>query len=493
MKKIIKKFNNLVKNTIFKVKNKTNNNFGISVFNKYLITSLVSLFIYLFYLLIPLLYDKTWVQANIESKLLSEFKLNVSTSSDISYRILPAPHFLIKDSKIFVGNDEKKKIIAEIKNLSVFLGQGKFFNKEKMNIKKLVINDANFSLLRSDLKLLNYLKNKKFSNKKIEINKSNIFLNNNLGEIISIIKVHKTTLFFDNKKLSNFFNLKGNIFNVPFTFDFNSSHDSIKYEKINFNSRPLKLSISNTSSKKKELNSGKNNIVFLKSKINTVYNVEQKLITFKSDNSKLDGSQLYYIGEISTHPFDLILKVYLDNLRTSKLFNINPVLIEFIRSGLLFNENISVKMSIIINSSEKKEIFQNTKINFNIVNGKLNFDNTIFDNNKIGLLKINNSNLFLENNNLILNTDILFEVKDSNNLFSLLNTNKKLRKKIENVLINLDYDFLNNEIKFNDVKVNNNNVSDQFLNIIEEFSDNNSNNKVKSRQLINKLLSIYEG
>ena len=102
MKKIIKKFNNLVKNTIFKVKNKTNNNFGISVFNKYLITSLVSLFIYLFYLLIPLLYDKTWVQANIESKLLSEFKLNVSTSSDISYRILPAPHFLIKLLKFLI-------------------------------------------------------------------------------------------------------------------------------------------------------------------------------------------------------------------------------------------------------------------------------------------------------------------------------------------------------------------------------------------------------
>ena len=110
MKKIIKNFNNLVKRTIFKVQNKTNSNFNISSFNKYLITFIASLFICIFYLLLPVLYDKTWVQTNIESKLLNEFKVNLSTSADISYRILPAPHFLIRDSKILMGDGEKKKI-----------------------------------------------------------------------------------------------------------------------------------------------------------------------------------------------------------------------------------------------------------------------------------------------------------------------------------------------------------------------------------------------
>ena len=78
MKQIIKNFNNLVKKTILKVQNKTNNNFNISNFSKYLISFLL-LFFYLFYLLIPLLYDKNWVYANIESKLLNEFKINLST------------------------------------------------------------------------------------------------------------------------------------------------------------------------------------------------------------------------------------------------------------------------------------------------------------------------------------------------------------------------------------------------------------------------------
>ena len=493
MKKIIKNFNNLIQRTIFKVQNKTNNNFNISSFNKYLISFIAVLFIYLFYLLIPLLYDKAWLQTNIENKLLNDFKMNLSTSANISYRILPAPHFLIKDSKIMVKKGKEKKSIAEIKNFQAFLHQGNFFNKEKMNIKKVVIKDANFSLLRSDLKLLNELKKRIFSKKKIKINNSNIFFKDNLEEIILIIKIDKIDLFFDNEKLYNVLNLKGEVFNLPFVFNFNNRFDSTKYEKINFKSKKIKLNISNESIKKKKLILGENNISFLTSTINTKYSIREKLITFKSNESRLSNTQASYDGELSINPFDLNFDIYLDNHKISKLLNINPILIEFIKSGMLFNNNISVKNSITIKSNDKNEFFQNAKINFNIVNGNLNFDNSVFVNNKIGLLELNNSNLFLENNNLILNTNIFFQIKNSDALFSFLNTSKKSRKNLNNVLINLDYNFLKNEIIFNDIKIDNNNVSEQFLNVLEGFSDNNSNNIIKSRQLINQLVSIYEG
>jgi len=493
MKQIIKNFNNLIKRTIFKVENKTNNNFNISSFNKYLITFIASLFIYLFYLLAPLLYNKTFVQTNIESKLLNEFKVVISTSANISYRILPAPHFLIKDSKMLMGEGEKKKTIAEIKDLKVFLSQKNLFNKKKMNIKKVVISNANFSLLRDDLKLLNKTISKKFSNKKIRINNSNIFLKDNLEEVISIIKVNKTILFFDDEKLSNFFNLKGEIFNIPFTFDFNNHNDSVKYKKFNFNSKLLRLNISNKSTTEKKFIYGENNILFLNSTVNTKYNVKEKLITFKSDNSRLDNSQAKYTGELSLNPFDLSFNINLDDYKISQLFNINPILIEFIKSGLLFNDNISVSTSIIINSNFKKEIFQNAKIYFNIINGKINFNKTVFINNDIGSLQIINSNLFYKNNELTFNSDILIEIKNSKNLFSFLNTAKASRKDFKTILINLDYDFLNNTIKFNNLKIDNNDASDQFLTIIDEFNDNYLNNSNKSRRLLNKLLKAYAG
>ena len=78
-------------------------------------------------MLVPLLYDKNWVQATIEEKLLNEFKINLSSSSDISYLILPSPHFLIKDSKILMDDTKKIKSIAEIKNLKSIFKTKKFF------------------------------------------------------------------------------------------------------------------------------------------------------------------------------------------------------------------------------------------------------------------------------------------------------------------------------------------------------------------------------
>ena len=57
----------------------------------------------------------------------------------------------------------------------------------------------------------------------------------------------------------------------------------------------------------------------------------------------------------------------------------------------------------------------------------------------------------------------------------------------------MDYDFSNNVIKFNNVKIDNNKVGDQILNIVEEFEDNNLNNKVKTKRLLNNILDAYEG
>ena len=69
MNKIIKTFNNLIQKTILKVKNKTNNKFNISRLNKVLITLIGSLFLYIFYLLLPSIYNKTWVEEKIKKNL----------------------------------------------------------------------------------------------------------------------------------------------------------------------------------------------------------------------------------------------------------------------------------------------------------------------------------------------------------------------------------------------------------------------------------------
>ncbi len=494
MKQIVKNFNNLIKKTIFKVQNKTNDKLKISNFNKILITFIGGLFFYLFYLLIPLLYDKSWVQINIENKIVDEFKINLSSSADISYRILPYPHFLIKNSKILLDSAESQKSVADIKNLKIFISQKNFFEKEKMNIKELTIDKANFTLLRNELKILNDYSNNKFSNKKIKINDSKVFFKDNFNEIITITKIDEAILFFDEEKQLNLFDLKGHTFGIYFSFQHNGKISPLNEKRINIKAKSLKLNIFNEFIVKGDYsNSGKNIISFFNSTFKTKYNIKEKLVTFASDNSRLNNLYVDYNGEFSTNPFDLDLKIDLGKYKISKLLTLNSTVIEFIKTGLLFNKNLSVDLSILAKTNSLDEIFQTAKINFNIVSGKLNLDNTILTNKKIGLLRLDNSNLIVENNELILETDVLIEIKNSEFLYSFLNTNKKLRKEIKNIVINLKYDFLSNEIQFNKVKIDNKVTSDQFLNVIDGFKDNSTNNLVKSRRLINKLLSVYDG
>ena len=366
-----------------------------------------------------------------------------------------------------------------------------------MRFKEIKINNANFSLLRNDFKFLNNASNNKFSNKKIEINKSNIFLKNNSGETISIIKINKAFLFFDRNQLLNLFQLKAEMFKVPFIFDLKNKIDSSENKKINISTKKLKLNIFNESNKEKNnFINGKNVLSFLNSTINTEYNVEEGIVIFKSGNSRVHNSKINYKGELSINPFDLNLNINLGNYKISnisKILNNSSILTDLVKTKLLFNDNISVNTSIVTSSDVRGEIFQNAKINFDIINGRINFNKTRLINTKIGSLELENSNLFVKTSMLTLNSDIIIDINNSDELFSLLQTNVKFRKPINNILINLDYVFLTGQFKFNNIKIDNKEVSDEILRIIDGFSDNNFNNFNKSRRLLNALFEIYEG
>ena len=173
--------------------------------------------------------------------------------------------------------------------------------------------------------------------------------------------------------------------------------------------------------------------------------------------------------------------------------NINSILNELVKTELLFNDNISVSASIAATSTQKEKIFQKAKINFNISGGKINFDQTKLINNKIGLLKLDNSRLFFDDKRLILTTDIIIDINNNDKLFTLLQTDKQFRKPIKNILVNLNYDFLSNQIEINNLKIENRDANDELLRIIENFNDNNSNNWNKTKGLLNTFFKAYEG
>ena len=525
MRKIIKYFNSLVKKTIFKLRNKRNKNMQqivknfnffadqilakvkdktnefiandskISNFNKFIITFISLLFIYLFYLSIPTLYSKAWIQNTIEDKLLEDFKINFSISSDITYNILPTPHFLIKNSEIFKENDEVQKKISEIKKLKVFINQNNFFNKEGVNIKELLIDDANFILQKADLIFLNKKSNDKFAIKKIKVKNSNIFLKNDKNnETIAIINIPSGLLLYDDLKKLNLLSLKGEIFKIPFTLNFDKIFDTSKRKTVNIQAKKLKLNILNKSVKKldNQIN-GQNIVSVLNSKVSTKYNINKNLLTFEFDKSTMKNSNIYYKGKISSDPFDLKLNMNLDKYDLTKLLNANSIIKELLKSKVLFNENISAKISVNIASNHNDDLFKSSVINFHINNGKINLNETKLINKKIGFLNINSSDLFFENDQLNLNANILFNISKPDNLFSFLQTPRKSREQIKTIFVNLDYNFFTNDLNINNLKIDDNESNSEMMDIIQQFNNSEDYNLNKNRIIFNQLFSAYAG
>ena len=496
-KKITKNVNTFTQKLFFKFDNLKTKYFGksskISNFNKFIIAFISILFFYLFYLSIPALYDKTWVQNLVEKKLIDEFNINLSSSSAISYNILPSPHFLIKDSKIIIEREDKPIEIAEIKRLKVFFYQSNFLKKENITFKKVHINDANFSLQGKDLSFLIKGTENRFSNKKIKINKSKVFFKDDEQNTVAIIKVPETYFFYDNLKLNNILKAKGEIFKTSFNFDLLKDFDTKKKEII-ISSDKLRLKILNEySNLTDEIIQGLSLISVLNFKTQTKYEVEKNLISFESEENTIKNPNFNYRGKLFTKPFNLELGIVLKKYDLSKLFNLDSILSELIKSQILLNNNISANTSIAIKENKNSQLFNSSLVNFNITNGAINFNKSKFTNNKIGSLEIDNSKLSYTDNDLVLNTDILINIKNSDNLFSLLQTPKNLRSDIKVIKINLDFNFLSNQIDVNSIKFDDIEDNDQALKILKELNDIENFNFHKSRRIFNKVFEAYFG
>ena len=111
-KKIIEKYHKVsIKN--FKI------NYSLFFFS-------IVFFYYLIYLSFPgILHGKS--DQNYLTKLLKEqYDLEFSLTPEISYSILPKPHFQISDVIIFNKQDDFQKEVAQVKKLRIFLKQENF-------------------------------------------------------------------------------------------------------------------------------------------------------------------------------------------------------------------------------------------------------------------------------------------------------------------------------------------------------------------------------
>ena len=76
-----------------------------------IILSIILVFLLLLYFTIPAFYNYDNFDKEIQKKISKDFKLNLKNISNITYLILPSPHFLIEECDIYFSNSPKKKIL----------------------------------------------------------------------------------------------------------------------------------------------------------------------------------------------------------------------------------------------------------------------------------------------------------------------------------------------------------------------------------------------
>ena len=453
-------------------------------------------FYYLIYLSFPgILHSKS--DQNYFTKLLKEqYDLEFSLTPEISYSILPKPHFQINDVIIFNKQDDFQKEVAQVKKLRVFLKQKNFLKKKKLKIKSVELFETNFFITTSDLIFIKNFLYKGFDKKSITVKRANLFFQDQNKNTISFLNLKKINMHYNNNISQDVLISNGEIFNIPFNITW--KQDQNKLEKnTNLKFKKIKLNISNHEKIINQKKENKLQIYLNRSRYLISYDFNEEKINFNSDNSFIGNDKIIFSGKISLDPFNFDINSTLDSLKMKKLFQNNMFLKEVFSNEFFLNENFNGAIKLNVDKLENNPLFDSLKINADFVGQTIDFSNSVFLNNKIANLILEKGTLYEEQNNLIFKGELEFKINDLNKLFNKLVVPKKNRNNFEKIKFDIMINLTNSEFKI--LKIVNSTFKDkEFQEIDDMIYEFNSGgikitNWIEFKIFANKIISYYSG
>jgi len=496
---LIDKFNqiNILKNKLNKInflKKKFNQ---ISNLNKTLISSISILFLYLFYVSIPSLYDYQRLQSQLKKQLHNDYNLIINISDKIQYKILPSPHFEIKESILYGDREKNENKVGELKNLKIFIYTKNIYSQKNLKVKKIVIKNSLFFLNKTNRKFISSYFNNKNTEKKIKIKKSNFFLMNK-GEIVSIFPIKNIDLIYNEKLFINHASIRGLAYNSDFKL--NVKKKFLEDESLKFD---LKLPKINLSVKNNLLPQKKNNdkykafnkINFFGSEIKSEINIDKNSLTYKSIKSKIFNNHIDFAGSVEFQPFYLKSNIILDEINLVKILTNKNLSLTIRENENLIHKNFNSKISLDIKKFTNANIFDKAKILIEIQNGLIKFDNTVFISEKFGSLKVLNSDLYNQNKKLYLKSNVLIDIKNKKKFYNILQIKKLYRADIKKINFAFVTNLTSNKTKITNFQIDNVN-SDELTNKINTIIQDNNidinknfNNWIVLKRFINIIIS----
>ena len=440
-------------------------------------------FLTLTYFLIPTSYNKNIINKDIKNQIFLKYQINLEFNNDINYGLFPKPHFNIKN--LSISNDSR--IIAEIKSLKIFIGVKNFFKFNKMQIKDLIFNEAEFNIQKKDLVFFTNILKAEPSRKNLQIKNSNIFFKDKNGEVLFINQIIDSKFYYDFKNLKNIFESKNKIFNLPYKLKIkNDKLNQISDTEIIFNK--LRLKIENQIDYKNNDKKGILKINF-KNKNNTLhYNLKKNSLDYS-----LKDSNKIFDGVIEFKPFYSLSNLEYQSFKIKDLIN-NPLINEIIKTNLIKNDNLHAKINLSVNKIADFDRFKNLSLKSNIEEGVLSFSGS-----KVKWK--DNLSLFLEegfidhdDNSIIFNGSMIIDIKDEKDFFKFFQISKNFRKKLKKVKFDFNFDLVEKKVTFDNFKIDaQSNVKlDRFI-LNYNSKDEKFFNKITFKSFVSEVLKAYFG
>ena len=488
--KHLKNINNFINNLLEKNLNKLNSkNLSYLFKNNKIILTFVALFvIFVSYLLLPTFFNQTDISKKLKNELQVKYDLNFKFSQNIKYNFFPRPHFITTDSKIL----DNKKEIAEISKLKIFISFDNLFSIKDIEIRDMILENANFNLNTKNYNFFIELLNKGFQGGNIIINNSNVFFKHIEDEVLFITKIFKMKYYFDSKELKNIFYSENEIFNIPFSVESFFSEDNKKnLSKINFNL--MKLNIENELIFENDKKVGKSKFNLNKIKRLIEYKIEKNSFDFHIFD-KIDQPNTSYKGNFNFKPFYANLKGKSAEINLNYLFGSNAIIAQLLKTEIFNNQNIDFKLNINADNVYKNSNFKKVKLNSRIQEGLIDTDNTKFEWKDIADFELLESLIYVRNGELVLDGKLKINVNDFNKVYKFLLTPKNYRNEIKEINFNFTYNFDKKIAYLKDIKVDD--KFDQNLNLILNnviLKSDNLQNKIYFKNLLNIAIKSYFG
>ena len=434
-----------------------------------ILSSIIVVFTIIIFLSLPVFFNYKSIQNEIENKFFSDFKINLKILDNISFRVLPRPHLLIKKANLDFNLEDEKSAIAEVENLKLFIPSNKIYSKKNIVITDIKFQNINLNLKISDIKdIRNHLYYK--INKPINISNIKIFLNDNKNNVILIAPIKKIIYQINENFSAKELKIKGSIFDIEFKSNWKRNYNEPKssLNELIFKNPNIYIKNLFEYENKKEFN-GSSSIDFLNENISFNYNYKDSIIKINSPEKK-NNQKIKFNSIIELNPFYIDGEMIFEEKQVSFFTDYILNSISNADKKLLENLNGELKLSL---SNLNSKILSSGKISLLINESQIKTVNSFFEMDKIGIIKSSYNYQIKEG-------ELFFETKNVLNI----NNHKELARKFQlsfNKVKNIDkvyFDFVRNI-----------DSGDMFLSNIF-FNDKNSQNLLEELIKTNNMLVL---